>query len=81
MKISELDEEMNSIAESLRTKKGSARLGDQACEDCGSPMKAYYNEVDPFKAAVLREAIKAGAIAPGEVDERSIKDVKAADLR
>ncbi len=43
-------------------------------------MSAYYNEIDPWKAAVLREAIKAGAIAPGDVDERSIKDVQAAEL-
>ena len=43
-------------------------------------MIAYYNEIDPFKAEVIREAIKAGAIAPGEVDERSIADVRATDL-
>jgi hypothetical protein len=43
-------------------------------------MTAYYNEIDPFKAEVIREAIKAGAIAPGDVDERSIADVKAAEL-
>lgn len=44
-------------------------------------MSAYYNEFDPFAAAWLRELIKAGHIAPGDVDERSIKDVKADDLR
>ena len=43
-------------------------------------MTAYYNEIDPFKAEVIREAIKAGVIAPGDVDERSISDVRAADL-
>ena len=43
-------------------------------------MAAYYNEFDPFKAQVLREAIKAGAIAPGEVDERSIVEVEPSDL-
>jgi DNA (cytosine-5)-methyltransferase 1 len=43
-------------------------------------MTAYYNEVDPFAAAWLRELIKAGHIAPGDVDERSITDVRAADL-
>ena len=42
---------------------------------------AYYNEIEPFKAEVLREAIRAGAIAPGEVDERSIRDVRPEDLR
>jgi DNA (cytosine-5)-methyltransferase 1 len=41
---------------------------------------AYYNEIDPFAAAWLRELIKAGHIASGEVDERSIEDVTPADL-
>jgi len=40
-----------------------------------SPSRAYYNEHDPFAAAWLRELIKAGHIAPGDVDERSIEDV------
>lgn len=40
----------------------------------------YYNEFDRKKAAWLRELIKAGAIADGEVDERSIDDVRAGDL-
>jgi DNA (cytosine-5)-methyltransferase 1 len=44
-------------------------------------MAAYYNEIDPFAAAWLRELIKAGHIAPGDVDERSIKDVRADDLQ
>jgi DNA (cytosine-5)-methyltransferase 1 len=44
-------------------------------------MTAYYNEWDREKAAVLRELIKAGLIAPGDVDERSITDVRADDLR
>lgn len=41
---------------------------------------AYYNEKDAFAAAWLRELIKAGLIAPGEVDERDIWDVVPADL-
>lgn len=41
----------------------------------------YYNENDKKKAAWLRELIRAGAIAPGEVDTRSIHDVRADDLR
>ena len=41
---------------------------------------AYYNENDPFAAAWLRELIKSGLIAPGDVDERSIADVSANDL-
>ena len=44
-------------------------------------MTAYYNEIDPFAAAWLRELIKAGQIAPGDVDERSIEDVAPADLK
>src|SRR6185503_18081065 len=44
-------------------------------------MTAYYNEIDPYAAAWLRELIKAGHIAPGEVDERSIEDVTPNDLR
>jgi len=35
----------------------------------------YYNEYDPKAAAWLRELIKAGQIAPGFVDERSITEV------
>lgn len=42
--------------------------------------KAYYNENDLKAAATLRELIKAGEIAPGDVDDRSITDVKAKDL-
>lgn len=43
-------------------------------------MTAYYNEFDPGAAAWLRELIKAGLIADGDVDERSIEDVCPADL-
>ena len=44
-------------------------------------MMAYYNEWEPYPAQWLRNLIKAGLIAPGDVDERSIKDVKPDDLR
>jgi DNA (cytosine-5)-methyltransferase 1 len=44
-------------------------------------MTAYYNEFDRKTAAWLRELIADGLIAPGEVDERSIVDVKAEDLK
>lgn len=44
-------------------------------------MTVYYNEYDPGAAAWLRELIKSGMIAPGEVDERSIIDVNADDIR
>ena len=43
-------------------------------------MRAYYNEHDKNAAAWLRELIKAGHIAPGDVDERSIADVTPNDL-
>ena len=42
-------------------------------------MGAYYNEFDPKTAAWLRELIKDGHIAPGIVDERSIKEVQASE--
>ena len=44
-------------------------------------MAAYYNENDKFAAAWLRELIKAGLIADGEVDDRSIELVRPDDLR
>lgn len=44
-------------------------------------MTAYYNEIDPFAAAWLRALIDAGHIAPGDVDERSIADVRPDDVR
>lgn len=42
---------------------------------------AYYNEFNPEAAAWLRELIKRKLIADGEVDERSIIDVQADDVR
>ena len=42
---------------------------------------AYYNEIEPAAAHVLRALIADGVIAPGDVDERSIKDVQPEDLR
>jgi len=41
----------------------------------------YYNEIDPFAAQWLRNLIKAGHITPGDVDERSIEDVRPNDIR
>lgn len=43
-------------------------------------MTAYYNEIDPYAAQWLRNLIAAGHIAPGDVDTRSIADVRPADL-
>jgi DNA (cytosine-5)-methyltransferase 1 len=44
-------------------------------------VSAYYNEFDPYAAEWLRNLIAAGHIAPGDVDERSIEDVRKEDLR
>jgi DNA (cytosine-5)-methyltransferase 1 len=44
-------------------------------------MPAYYNEFDPYAAQWLRNLIAAGHIAPGDVDTRSIAEVKPDDLR
>ena len=44
-------------------------------------MAAYYNEIDPYAAQWLRNLITAGHIAPGDVDERSIVDVRPDDVK
>ncbi|MEY0214901.1 DNA cytosine methyltransferase [Providencia rettgeri] len=44
-------------------------------------MPAYYNEIEPFAAEWLRNLIAAGLIADGDVDTRSIEDVKPDDLK
>lgn len=41
----------------------------------------YYNEFDPFAAEWLKALIKQGLIPDGEVDTRSIVDVRPDDLR
>lgn len=46
----------------------------------GGSIRAYYNESDPKAAAWLRQLIKNGNITPGEVDERSITEVRPDDL-
>lgn len=43
-------------------------------------MTAYYNEIDPYAAQWLRNLIAENLIAPGDVDERSIADVRPDDL-
>ncbi len=43
-------------------------------------MPTYYNEIEPYAARWLRNLIAAKLIADGDVDERSIVDVKAGDL-
>ena len=44
-------------------------------------VSAYYNENDPYAAQWLRNLVAAGHIAPGDVDERSIVDVRPDDLK
>jgi DNA (cytosine-5)-methyltransferase 1 len=41
---------------------------------------AFYNEIDPYAAAWLRNLIDAGHIAPGVVDERDIRDIRPEEL-
>ena len=43
-------------------------------------MTAYYNEIDPFAVEWLKALIREGHIAQGDVDDRSIKEVRASDL-
>jgi len=43
-------------------------------------MTSYYNEIDPHAAQWLRNLIAAGHIPAGDVDERSIEDVRPSDL-
>jgi DNA (cytosine-5)-methyltransferase 1 len=42
---------------------------------------AYYNDNDPDAVAALRRLIAENVIASGDVDDRSIKDVRADDIR
>lgn len=44
-------------------------------------MAAYYNEFKPEAAAMLRQLIRDGLIADGEVDERSITEVSSDDIK
>lgn len=41
----------------------------------------YYNDCDPVATHVLRELIARNVIAPGDVDDRSIKEVRPDELR
>lgn len=43
--------------------------------------RAYYNEIDPAAAHILRHMIEAGVIAPGDVDTRPIQEVHPDDVR
>ncbi len=46
-----------------------------------SGARAYYNDNDPFCVAWLMGLIRAGLIADGDVDNRSIQDVTKNDLK
>lgn len=70
---------MISLATASAERAGLEARGTPSREDMKSP--AYYNEFDPYAAQWLRNLIAAGHIAPGEVDERSITDVSADDIR
>ena len=41
----------------------------------------YYNEIEPYAVDWLRNLIAAGLIPRGDVDDRSIRDVQASDLK
>ena len=41
----------------------------------------YYNEFNPESAAMLRQMMADGVIPQGVVDERSITEVKADEIR
>ncbi|WGM05996.1 DNA cytosine methyltransferase [Arsenophonus nasoniae] len=44
-------------------------------------MRAWYNDTDPYVGQWLRNLIAAGHIAPGDVDERSIEEIKPDELQ
>jgi DNA (cytosine-5)-methyltransferase 1 len=46
----------------------------------GEIVTAYYNEIDPYAAQWLRNLIENNLIPKGEVDERSIIDVRPSEL-
>jgi hypothetical protein len=66
----------NSIRSTLRL----GPLSNKKSNDCKPtflrPDHCNYNEIDPYAAQWLRNLIAAGHIAPGDVDERSIEDVR-----
>jgi DNA (cytosine-5)-methyltransferase 1 len=44
-------------------------------------VRAYYNEIEPYAAQWLRNLIAGGHIPAGDLDERSIVDVRPDDLK
>ena len=43
-------------------------------------LRAYYNEIDPYAAQWIRDLMAEGWITKGDVDERSIEDVRPNEL-
>lgn len=43
-------------------------------------MKVYYNEIDPFCCAWIAELIRMGELPDGDIDNRSIEDVRPDEL-
>lgn len=67
-----------------RTGAGNRSAIHQSLQHVGDhamPLRAYYNEIDPFAVAVLKRRIADGSLPPGDVDDRDIRTVQAADLR
>jgi len=44
-------------------------------------VKVYYNDIEPFVCDWLRELMRDGLIAEGDIDSRSITDIDPADLK
>lgn len=59
----------------------AARSVSRADSRGAALIRAYYNEIDPFACAWLRELMKDGLISDGDIDERSITEVDPQDLR
>lgn len=60
--------------------RGAGKDGSRPRE-FGVLKPTYYNEIDPFAVAWLRNLIEAGQLPAGDVDDRSIVDVRPGDLR
>src|SRR3990167_6597380 len=70
------------VCSDVGPKLGRAEVPDSLQKlESSSGARAWYNEIDPYAADWLRNLIRAGLIAPGDVDERSIADVRPADLK
>ena len=66
-----------------RREQGATRHR-RATATCGGTDGAfvnYYNDNDPYAAAWLRNLVAAGHLPPGDVDDRSILEVSADDVR